>query len=477
MNFIRFTLIVSLLVIFCFSNIQAQHQDLQEKPGIWKSSELESPDTNNLLSAFRRGKFNGHFRYFFMATDNESGLTDYFANAGGGGLRYETAKFKGFQFGVSGFYIFNLGSSDLTKKDSATNQLSRYELGLFDIQNPENKNDINRLEEFYLKYHFRKSYLQFGKFLLNSPLINLQDGRMRPSVVEGIWTELFPGKLLKIEGGFLYNFSPRSTTKWYSGVKSIGLYPSGVQPGGMQSNYFNNLNSNGTGVVGISYNRNARLKISIWNYTIDNILNSALLQSDFTIFKEKKSTFSGGIQLIRQDAIQNGGNTDPLKTYIQKGSKSMVFSGRIVFKNSFLETSLNYTRITSHGRYLFPREWGRDPFYTFMPRERNEGYGDVHASVAKINYFSKSKRFTTGLAIGYFELPDVKDFKLNKYGMPSYFQLNAEVRYVFSGKLQGFELYALVVSKIKNVKTYDNPRYTINKVEMNLYNLVMYYRF
>ncbi|HRG33479.1 MAG TPA: hypothetical protein PLN76_09370, partial [Saprospiraceae bacterium] len=218
-------------------------------------------------------------------------------------------------------------------------------------------------------------------------------------------------------------------------------------------------------------------KISIWNYTIDNILNSALLQSDFTIFKEKKSTFSGGIQLIRQDAIQNGGNTDPLKTYIQKGSKSMVFSGRIVFKNSFLETSLNYTRITSHGRYLFPREWGRDPFYTFMPRERNEGYGDVHASVAKINYFSKSKRFTTGLAIGYFELPDVKDFKLNKYGMPSYFQLNAEVRYLFSGKLQGFELYALFVSKIKNDTTYDNPKYIINKVGMNLYNLVLNYRF
>ncbi|MFZ1516917.1 MAG: hypothetical protein WAT21_16035, partial [Saprospiraceae bacterium] len=86
-------------------------------------------------------------------------------------------------------------------------------------------------------------------------------------------------------------------------------------------------------------------------------------------------------------------------------------------------------------------------------------------------------RFTTGLAIGYFELPDVKDFKLNKYGMPSYFQLNAEVRYVFSGKLQGFELYALFVSKIKNGTTYDNPRYTINKVEMNLYNLVMNYRF
>jgi hypothetical protein len=31
-----------------------------------------------------------------------------------------------------------------------------------------------------------------------------------------------------------------------------------------------------------------------------------------------------------------------------------------------------------------PREWGRDPFY-FMPRERNEGYGDVNAIMTKYN--------------------------------------------------------------------------------------------
>jgi hypothetical protein len=61
--------------------------------------------------------------------------------------------------------------------------------------------------------------------------------------------------------------------------------------------------------------------------------------------------------------------------------------------------------------------------------------------------------------------------------MPSYFQLNADLKYVFSGMLQGFELYALFVSKFKNGMTYDNPRYIINKVEMNLYNFVLNYKF
>jgi hypothetical protein len=40
-----------------------------------------------------------------MATNNESGLSDYFANALGGGVKFETAKFHNFQFGVSGYFI------------------------------------------------------------------------------------------------------------------------------------------------------------------------------------------------------------------------------------------------------------------------------------------------------------------------------------------------------------------------------------
>jgi hypothetical protein len=49
-----------------------------------------------------------------MATNNESGLSDYYANALGGGVKFETAKFHNFQFGVSG-YIHNVGSSDLSR--------------------------------------------------------------------------------------------------------------------------------------------------------------------------------------------------------------------------------------------------------------------------------------------------------------------------------------------------------------------------
>lgn len=465
------------LFFLLLSTAHAQHQEIPENPGIWKGKNNKASDSTSLLHAFKSGQVHGHVRYFFMATDNRAGLTDYFANAAGGGLRYETGKFYGFQLGISGFYIFNVGSSNLSKKDSLTNQSNRYEIGLFDIENGNNKYDLDRLEELYLKYNFRQSFVQFGKILINTPFINLQDGRMRPTGTEGLWFEINEVKKTKFVGGFLYGFSPRSTTKWYTGGKSIGVYPNGVNPDGTPGNYHANIKSAGTAVLGIHYNPNPMLKIQVWDFFIENVLNTAMLQTDFTFKLKNKSSLFTGLQFIRQDAVNRGGNPDPSKTYTAAGSKSMSIGGTFGWKNKNFNTSLNYNHITGEGRYLFPREWGRDPFYTFLPRERNEGAGNSHALIGKFSYTAPKIRLKTSLGGGYILMPDVKNTRLNKYGMPSYAQVNADIRYSFAGPLKGFDLQLLIMGKIKGGETYNNPRFEFNKVNMMLYNLVLNYHF
>ena len=159
-------LLVASMMLLAGNIVSAQHQEVSEKPDMYKGKQVQTVDTTSLLSAFKRGHFNGHFRYFFMATDNKAGLTDYYANAAGGGIRYETARFHGFQFAVSGFYTFNIGSSDLGKPDSTTGQLNRYEIALFDVENPYNKKDIDRLEEFYLKYQRKNISISFVCILI-----------------------------------------------------------------------------------------------------------------------------------------------------------------------------------------------------------------------------------------------------------------------------------------------------------------------
>ncbi len=455
----------------------AQQQEISEKPEMYKGKQVQTEDTTSLLSAFKRGHFNGHFRYFFMSTQNQKGLTDYYANAAGGGIRYETAKFHGFQFAVSGFYTFNIGSSNLGKPDTTTGQSNRYEIALFDVENPYNKKDIDRLEEFYIKYNYKKSSIAYGRQIINTPFINLQDGRMRPTGVEGVWFETYEVKKLKLEGGWLYAISPRGTTKWFDVGESIGVYPTGVNIDGSKSQHVNNLASKGVFLGGAHAELNKNITLQGWNVFTENIFNTAMLQTDFSFSLKNNNTIFAAAQLVRQDAVNNGGNADPVKTYFEKGGKAITFGAKAGWKNKQWEASVNYNRITADGRYLMPREWGREPFFTFIPRERNEGFGDVHAIMGKVNYNIPKIRIKTSLAGGYYNLPDVKNYRLNKYGVPSYTQVNADVRYAFNNMFKGLEAQLLVVGKLNSGETYNNKKFEFNKVNIVLYNFVLNYHF
>ena len=464
-------------MLLLMNMVKAQHQEINEKPLMYKGKPEQTEDTTSLLSAFKRGDFNGHFRYFFMSTQNQKGLTDYYANAVGGGIRYETAKFHGFQFAVSGFYTFNIGSSNLGKADTTTGQLSRYEIALFDVEDPYNKKDIDRLEEFYIKYSHKKSSIVYGRQLLNTPFINLQDGRMRPTGVEGFWFETNEIKKVKVEGGWLYALSPRGTTKWYDADESIGVYSGGVNIDGTKSQYNNTLQSKGVFLVGAHVELIKNITLHGWNVFTENIFNTSMLQTDFSFPLKNNSSIFAAAQFIRQDAINKGGNDVAAKTYFENGGKAVTFGTKAGWKNKQWEASINYNRITAHGRYLMPREWGREPFFTFMPRERNEGFGDVHAIMGKVNYNIPKIRIKTSLSGGYFKLPDVKNYRLNKYGVPSYTQVNADVRYAFNKVLKGLEAQLLIVGKLNSGETYSNKKFEFNKVNMVLYNFVLNYHF
>ena len=93
-----------------------------------------------------------------------------------------------------------------------------------------------------------------------------------------------------------------------------------------------------------------------------------------------------------------------------------------------------------------------------------------------IRTFGKSG-FKSELIAGYFKLPDVKDAARNKYAMPSYAQINADLRYLFGGFLKGLELQMLYVYKMNWGETYGNQQYIINKTNMSLYNVVINYHF
>lgn len=49
-------ILISLLLPFICFAADAQHQELNEKPGLWKNGEKEQEDTLSLLHAFKKEK-------------------------------------------------------------------------------------------------------------------------------------------------------------------------------------------------------------------------------------------------------------------------------------------------------------------------------------------------------------------------------------------------------------------------------------
>lgn len=434
--------------------------------------------SETLLGYFKNGKSGGHLRYYFMATDNETGLTDYYANAVGGGLRFETASFHGFHFGIAGFYIFNVGSSDLSRKDLATNQISRYESGQFDVTNLKNKHDLDRLEELYLKYGVGKTTITAGRQNIKSPFINPQDGRMRPTAESGIWLEsLGDIKNLEFRAGVFNNISPRGTVNWYTIGNSIGIYAPGVDENGEKSAYTNSVQSNLIALAGVQYHPGTAVKVQAWNQWVENVFNTALIQIDgfFSFSANWKALY--GFQYIHQNTINQGGNSNPKLAFVSKDWKSNIFGGKLGVKNRGFETSISYTRITKVGRFIMPREWGREPLFTFIPRERNEGAGNVHAWVYRISNNFEKYRLKPEISAGYYQMPDVRDFRLNKYGMPSYWQANVSLLYEFEGFMKGLDAQLIVLYKGKVGETYGVPNFVFNKVNMFHTNVILNYHF
>ena len=474
MKFNIFSL-VFILSIVLVNKAMGQHQDLQEKPKIWQSDEKIIPDSLTILGAFKKGTVHGHFRYFFSATDNSGELTDYYANAIGGGIRFETANFRGFGIGVSGFYIFNAGSSDLLKKDSLTGQANRYELGLFDVANTTSIAEINRVEEFFIRYQSKGFKTVLGRQLLNTPFINLQDGRMRPTAASGLWLEYTINPKHLIQSGWIYGMAPRSTSKWYDVGQSIGVFPPGVDGKGNRSQYAGNVETKGAFLFNYQWQYRKSVNLQLWNIYLNNIFNTSLIQIEL-----EKPMSTGKFYIGSQSGLQvkagNGGNSNPNLAYNTNTDNVWIFGGRAGWKNTKWDHSINFNHITDGGRYMMPREWGRDYFYTFMPRERNEGYGNATALVLK-SIYKVSQSTTATLMLGNEQLPDVKDFYLNKYGMPSYTQMNMDMRHRFGGWLQGLEAQLLYIRKWNQGETYENPRFVIHKVDMNLVNVVLNFRF
>lgn len=435
-------------------------------------------DTANLTSKplknkLKSGEFDFHLRTFSMTTINDGELLDYSALAAGAGLGYRSPNFKGLSLEFSGFFIFQLYQKNIDLADPITNGVNRYEVTLFDMNDLSNKHDLDRLEELFLQYHRKKIKITFGRQKFNSPLLNPQDNRMRPNIFSGINLN-YRHKNLEFTAAAFHAMTIRGTVNWYSVEQSFGVYPFGRSPFGTSSEFKGNMSSEGIGVLGFKH-ETTKLKSQFWNYTAENVFNLAFIQSEYNDSLLGLS-WVFGLQGFYQNALNNGGNPDPVKAYILPKESTYALGTKIGVSRGKHQLSLNTFHISNQGRFLFPREWGREIFYASLPRERFEGNGGLNAWTLKYKLTLPKPNWQMNLGVSAVKTPHVDNVVLNKYGLPSYYHFTADIRHSFSAYFDGLHLRLLAVHKIARDQNIPN-NFRLNRVDMWQFNVILDYMF
>ncbi|MET4109051.1 hypothetical protein [Hymenobacter sp. UYP22] len=445
---------------------QAQMAEMQA------AEEADSVAARSLGEALRRGEFHAHARTVFMATRNRGAAPDYYAQGVGAGLRYESHAWHGLRVGVEGFFLKNLFSSALAAEPGRPE--SRYELGLFDQEHPHHREILHQVEELWVSWQPRAGLqLTYGRQHLDTPLLNSQDSRLSPNFVQGLWAVAKAGPTTTVQGGWLTHVAPRSLDRWYTLGEAVGRYSMGVAPDSSRAAYLGRVPTPGLAVLGVRRTLGPHATVQAWQYFAPRLLAASWLEGTRT-FARPAGRWTASGQLLWQRSLtgQAGGPTN--QRYNEPGEQARALSGRLAYQHRAWQYAAQYTRLTAHGRFLFPREWGREPFYTTLPRERIEGAGDVHALGATVAWQRPhAPRLEAGY--GYFRLS--REARLNKYSLPDFHQLNLTATHAFAGAADGLRLRTLYAAKWGANRASYLPARAINKVDLHHLTVALDYAF
>ncbi|MGY6562141.1 MAG: OprD family outer membrane porin [Luteibaculaceae bacterium] len=428
---------------------------------------LSKNDSSNFL---KEGHFGLHLRTVGMHTQNRGDLLNFSAITTGAGMHYKSAENRMFQIGASGFFIFRMYQHNLENVDPISGAGSRYEITLLDMHDPENGTDLDRLEDLYLRFKKKNLEIVIGRQEIESPLLNRQDNRMRPNIFQGVVSN-YTIKDGLVTAAWLTAVTPRGTVDWYSIEESMGVYPFGRDVDGNISQFPGNTATRGIFMAGLQKNIQG-VNTQVWNYYTENVFNLTFVQSDF-----ENDNWKLGFQGFYQSAIGQGGNAEINKAFIMPNEQTYALGGQVGHRVGQNLLTLNYLHIANEGRFLFPREWGREKFYASLNRERFEGNGGLDAYTLRyvFNHYNDVKgKLSLGASV--VNNAGLESFRLNKYGMPAYYHFAAVYDYLFTGKLSGLSVRALAAAKLAQDRNTDIALLS-NRADMGNFTLLIDYRF
>ena len=380
----------------------------------------------SLAQWFREGHFGGLWRTQVMATFHEEGLSDHWASGTAFRLHYVTSSLRGWSIGVAGQFGYALAMSDLEGANQLTGQRARFELHMFDIEDPTNRKDFDRLENLTLNKTWRRGALMFGRYSFDSPFVNGQDSRLKANAFSGFTGKVFLDKDYHhlVSGAIITGVSPRGTVRWFGMDEALGLLDNGLRPDGTPAQYQHHTTTRGLIVVGYQH-IGKELGTEIWYYHADNLF--AMGYGKTSMHFGNSNEWNLGIEGLVQSKLGNGGSETYENRYYYNDDVAMLAGGRIHHTTGKFGYELAGLVSIGNGTYLFPREWGRERFFTSVPRARVEGLGKFQEYAAQFDA-CPTARIKTFLTLAYVDVDDAEHPLHNKYQLIDHYLINGEVR-------------------------------------------------
>ncbi len=438
-----------LMLIFCFLGFS-----------LW------SQEKNNLV-------IKGSVGARYMSTNNNGALEDFNTSVSYGDLKLDYKHNSWLSFSAQGNGLFIPNTTGLEKRDAITGRGPIYEAGLFNQQHMDGQSEF-ALPIFNAQIELNSHFITVGRFLKDVQLFRTE-GWPFPNALEGVWYENYTAENASWQLAVIYRAGSRFSGQFETVGNSIGVAPSGFDEFGNRSQYSGNVDSNVL-LVG-NYNKliSKNLSVDAWNYFIDGVSNTLLIEPKVH-FPDEAITISA--KTIYQFKVGDGGNSNEVLRY-QNDDMALYAGLRVEKQLGKSVLQLNFTRISNDGRLLLPREWGIEPFYTFQRRTRIEGARDASAVMFKWQRIWSNEqgkfRFYTSVAKN--KLANVTDYDKNKYHLPSHLHWEASLKFQPSKFLNGLSAEILMAKRYLADDVNGDLTAVINKANFFHFDFILNYSF
>jgi hypothetical protein len=159
--------------------------------------------------------------------------------------------------------------------------------------------------------------------------------------------------------------------------------------------------------------------------------------------------------------------------YVQPDEQAHVISTKLGRKSDQLDVSAAYLHAFDSGRFLFPRELGRENFYVSQPRSWIDGFGDLDVYMLRARFTPEFIHDTWfDLRLSYTDGPGTDELTFNKYGLEDFYAATFMIDHKFHGMFEGLDLALLYVGRFSDPKDDIPLEAKAYKYDMHHFNLV-----